>query len=74
MFHSILKAFLRSRESRGPWQREPAKRSARGLVLIVRCQAPGKPLLDSSQIFSRAEKRASSSDDDEGLLAGCSNS
>ena len=58
----------------GLGQREPAKRSARGLALIVRCQAPGKPLLDSSQIFSRAEKRASSSDDEEGLLAGCSNS
>ena len=31
----------------GLGQREPAKRSARGLALIVRCQAPGKPLLAS---------------------------
>ena len=48
-------------------QRKPAKRSARGLALVVRCQDPGKPPPDSSQIFLRAKKRASSSDDNESL-------
>ena len=79
MFHSILachqasvlslqhEGFFARAKVGGLEQREPAKRSARGLALIVRCQAPGKPPPDSSQIFLRAKKRASSSDDDESL-------